>query len=610
MKYDINIIGDKLSVFDGIQKFELEFSPAGTWTAANDNEFIAAANNCTWQVNFSETIRIKCFQKSPSNSPVCSVIPQKENHWRMLIHHPIFGYFQSGISKTEKNDEFFGCHDHTEAPLFTLLYDKDAKYGIFGGFQTPTEDDPVLIYQNDRLDCRFFQTAPKLAECELDELIINTGKEPVALLDYYSDTMPQIPEQLKNKIIKGWNSWDYFFQTVTFEDVERNVKAIKNTPGICDEVEYIIIDDGWQNGYGDWEISSRFHDELESTVKVIKNAGYKPGIWVAPFIADYYSKLSLRHPELLARNADGNYEFAAGGNGGIGTVDPTHPEAEKMLKKLFTYLKEIGFEYFKVDFVKYLMRQSIFHDSKRRMDMVTKGMKIIRESIGEDAFLTGCGMPLYSGYGIVNAQRIAGDISTFWSNILSSAREITATFFMHRKAWINDCDFLLIRNPQTTDEEKFNPFFVPAPYKAFQSRSGKTIENMNETLVWASIVLLCGGNIINSDDFSKLNEKGIEICRTVLKYAAADRAIPLDLFESGIPSRWIRQGKNGKTLYAFFNWEDTPAEIHAELAGNCFFNIWEKKNLQLADGIFHTEIPPRSAILLEMQEQNTNFPES
>jgi hypothetical protein len=56
----------------------------------------------------------------------------------------------------------------------------------------------------------------------------------------------------------------------------------------------------------------------------IRNAGFVPGIWVAPFAANENSQLAREHPEFLLRNAAGA-PGGAGGTGGDGGAGGTIP---------------------------------------------------------------------------------------------------------------------------------------------------------------------------------------------------------------------------------------------------------------------------------------------
>lgn len=593
----------KIEISDSWGSLILEFIPCGIWKKNSDRSFTASAENWTWEIDVDDAIFIRCRHTGktpPVKSPECRIIVNEKSDFRMLVHDPIFGSMKTGIAYLSKDDEFWGGLHETSSSLFALLFDRGTNFGILTGTIPPVHDDSRYIFNNNVLECCFFQTPPNNPGVELDLLMLKFGSNYQSLLFAYADQMPKLPEKVRRKVITGWNSWDYYFQTVCEADIAENVDALRACPEISGKIEYIILDDGWQNGYGDWETSSRFHGDLSRTVRLIKDAGYKPGIWVAPFVADYYSKLSLRHPEMLARNASGGYDFFAGGNGGVGIVDPTQPEAEAMIRRLFSSLRKMGFEYFKVDFVHRLLSQNCFYNAERRIDMVTYGMKIIRQSIGEDAVLAGCGMPIYGGYGIVDSMRIAGDISTFWSNICSSAREIAATSFLNRKAWVNDCDFLLVRSPVTTDEKQYNPFFLKQPYKPFVTRSGDVISALNETQVWCTLVILSGGSVILGDHFGKLNNMGRRLISTVMQYVSDTSGQPLDLFDGGIPQKW-RCG----SLYAFFNWQDEPEEIRHRLDNKVAHGreIWSGESLRFIDSVYCETIAPHSVRLIEVASE-------
>ena len=104
-----------------------------------------------------------------------------------------------------------------------------------------------------------------------------------------------------------------------------------------------------------------------------------------------------------------------------------------------------------------------FDPSKTRAQILRNAMLSIRESIGKETFLLGCGAPLGSVIGIVDANRIGADVSGDWTpkfmgvslpfrrephmpSARNSIQNILARAEQHGRWWINDPDCLLIRD--------------------------------------------------------------------------------------------------------------------------------------------------------------------
>ena len=82
----------------------------------------------------------------------------------------------------------------------------------------------------------------------------------------------------------GWCSWYCFGPRVTAQQVLDNLDVIaKQIPGL----KYVQIDDGYQPAMGDWlETGAAFGGDVQSVLEEIRERGFEPAIWVAPFIAE------------------------------------------------------------------------------------------------------------------------------------------------------------------------------------------------------------------------------------------------------------------------------------------------------------------------------------
>ena len=73
------------------------------------------------------------------------------------------------------------------------------------------------------------------------------------------------------------------------------------SPGLPFDV--VQIDDGWEELVGDWQPNAKFPSGMRGLADRITDAGFTPGLWLAPFIALPHSRLATERPELLLRDA-------------------------------------------------------------------------------------------------------------------------------------------------------------------------------------------------------------------------------------------------------------------------------------------------------------------
>jgi len=174
----------------------------------------------------------------------------------------------------------------------------------------------------------------------------------------------------------GWCWWYHYFTGVTAADIEENVAAIheRELP-----VDVIQVDDGWHSGIGDWlTLSGRF-SSLEALTERIVGTGLRTGIWVAPFLVGARSRVFAEHPEWLipGTRAGNNWDQDTYG------LDATHPGAR--------------------------------HSGADPLTAYRSGVELIRDTIGPDAYLLGCGAPILPSVGLFDAMRVCADVAPHWA---------------------------------------------------------------------------------------------------------------------------------------------------------------------------------------------------
>ncbi len=104
-------------------------------------------------------------------------------------------------------------------------------------------------------------------------------------------------------IPKGWCSWYGYYEKVSEDDILENLKVMGTE---FDQLEYVLIDDGYQAFMGDWLTpSEKFSRGVGALVESIKKSGKKPAIWIAPFIAQAESQVFRKHRNWFVRHPNG-----------------------------------------------------------------------------------------------------------------------------------------------------------------------------------------------------------------------------------------------------------------------------------------------------------------
>jgi alpha-galactosidase len=289
----------------------------------------------------------------------------------------------------------------------------------------------------------------------------------------------------------AWCSWYHYFQEVTQADIEENLQAI-DTLGL--PVDVVQIDDGYQAEIGDWLLLSDRFPSLASIVTAIRRAGRRAGIWVAPFLVGERSAMAREHPDWLVGGA-------APGHGWSGqrlaSLDTTNPAAEEYLREVFGTLRGLGIDYFKIDFTYAgAMAGRRADPSVSGIEAYRHGLRVIREAIGPEAFLLGCGAPVLPSVGLVDAMRVGPDIAHHVEPLdgdlsqpsqRAAARNSRWRAWQQGRFWTNDADCLV---------------------------AGTHVERREE---WAGIVERYSGLRASSDRLTALDDWGLAATRRLLQ---------------------------------------------------------------------------------------------
>jgi len=280
----------------------------------------------------------------------------------------------------------------------------------------------------------------------------------------------------------AWCSWYRYFDEVTAADIAENLDVIT---GLDLPVDVVQIDDGWEAGIGDWTAYSESFGDLPGLVRRIRDRGSRAGIWIAPLTVGSKSRLAVEHPDWLIGNGGRNWHQSLHG------LDVTHPSAAAYLRESLAGLRTLGVDYVKLDFLYTGALVGDRHDpAVGPVEAYRMGLALVREELGSDAYLVGCGAPILPSVGLVDAMRVSGDVfhagAASRSGSLRGEPAIRARAWQQGRFWVNDTDCLVARPSFALRRE------------------------------WAALIDRLGGLRSASDRISELDDWGIDTTRQLL----------------------------------------------------------------------------------------------
>ena len=152
--------------------------------------------------------------------------------------------------------------------------------------------------------------------------------------------------QIPQRPTFAYNTWQPFRRNID----EKLIRELADAASACGIQEF-IIDDGWQVGFGDWEIDyKKFPNGLKPVFDYIKSKGMKPGLWLSMGAASVTSKVYQEHPEWFVEYNDGKTIDLHSRNKDRRTACLTTGWKDYMKEKILGLVREHGLEYVKLDF--------------------------------------------------------------------------------------------------------------------------------------------------------------------------------------------------------------------------------------------------------------------
>ena len=320
----------------------------------------------------------------------------------------LHGYSYGHIRHDDGNISLFGSVDETNGYTVILF----------------RRDPNRLLFSRDVSGLRFDG-----GEFTLFDIFFAEGDEDTSY-DAWFDAMDIKPKAAKP--IAGYSSWYNRYQKIDIDAIKQDLEGAKN---VLSEGDLFQIDDGWECFIGDWDADeNKFPDGMAEAANMIHDAGFKAGLWLAPFVAEEKSDLYKNHKDwFLKVPSDVHepcaykeyvlppYEYRVGSPwksgcnwSGFYALDIDNPEVIEYLKKVFKAVREWGYDLVKLDF---LYAAAPFGTAdETRYSRMKRGVDLLRELCG-DMMILGCGVPLYPAFGAFEYCRVSCDVSLSWDDV-------------------------------------------------------------------------------------------------------------------------------------------------------------------------------------------------
>ncbi len=331
------------------------------------------------------------------------------------------------------------------------------------------------------------------------------------------------PEDTRGKkhIPGGYESWYNHYNKINEQIILEDLRSLGKTENLIklwyiDRKKPVVfqIDDGWEICVGEWEINQNaFPNGLSPVVKQIEEAGYIPGIWIAPFLVTRRSRIFTEKPDWVLRDSKG-IPVSAGFNhlwdGQYYCLDISRQDVLDYLESIIKRaVDEWGFRYLKLDFLYTGMFNGHFANPGSPYDWYDKACRILTHRTGTAGGLPvsylGCGLPLGASYTYFPLSRIGADTREMWDwNMVKMIGHVgrpsayinlldtIGRSFMDNSVYINDPDVVFLR-----------------------TKNCKLSLHEKETI--ALVNFLLAGQIMFSDDPVNMEQEDIRLTKNIVR---------------------------------------------------------------------------------------------
>jgi alpha-galactosidase len=244
------------------------------------------------------------------------------------------------------------------------------------------------------------------------EWFLAFGDERIVFAAYAEQLAQRLGARGRGRPDRVWCSWYGLYTGISEEILLQVLPGLQGLP-----FEVFQVDDGWQVSLGDWEANDKFPSGMQALAERIRQAGYVPGLWLAPLAVAPKSSLFQERPEWLLRDGRGELVLA-GHNWGddFYGLDVTRPGVQKWLDERIQQVRSWGFDYLKLDFLYAGALPGVRYQKLPGELALRKALEIIRQAAGDEAYILTCGVPMLASLGLADGVRVGPDVAPLWDN--------------------------------------------------------------------------------------------------------------------------------------------------------------------------------------------------
>ena len=214
---------------------------------------------------------------------------------------------------------FIGPYDGGRQDALIIVHDMNREQGIVIGNEASGVMKHTSVFYEAQDICtglthknapfpfrKWIEPGESFETPQVFTMVYNHQKTPDEILntsvpDFVRKNMGIRLSELKDKPTFVYNTWEPFYKEINEKLVMELAKAAADAG-----MKEFIIDDGWQDSYGDWGIDiKKFPNGLKPVFDYIKSLGMKPGLWVSIGSASPDSKVYKAHPEWFVLDKNG-----------------------------------------------------------------------------------------------------------------------------------------------------------------------------------------------------------------------------------------------------------------------------------------------------------------
>ncbi|MBN1998326.1 alpha-galactosidase [candidate division KSB1 bacterium] len=345
-------------------------------------------------------------------------------------------------------------------------------------------------------------------------------------------------------------------------------------------VNFVHIDWGWQRNFssGDTTVNDKFPHGLRWLAQKISSYGFKPSIWVNPFMYTTPSAdASLLHPDIFLKDTDKNLVerepirnimAKAWGDaeymlldGVINVLDVSNPKAHDFLQDRYHWVRSMGYDMAMMDFIIYGRANLENGDTYKFTNLSTfegikKALYKARKGLGKGGNILGCGNFYEPCVGTSNLTRISYDATANWSCVKVACSDLILQYYMNNNLWTNYADGVFMRDK-------------PSPYwgEYELDENGNKLPmylNDDEAQFYTAVTGLSQAAVMYTEDIQLLKPDRQWLLSMILPIYKNGKFRPIDLFRTNFAKTLRLECEEGQRKWivaAGINWTENRDEI-------------------------------------------------